>query len=196
MREWEKEEKEVRELEKEEEEKAPWEKAWEEWEEEWKKLREKPAPYPYLAVIVKAKKTVIKGGKKHAEATPGISVKLVPPPPDLPRPGSKKPKVVDRGYEEGPIQKVTDKDGNALLGDEEWVPTTLDGGEPLNPIEVTVELTPFESYIVKIKVDRTKENWDDPESYLNPVSARFVARHWIVKDSMYVVMNVPKITEE
>lgn len=73
-----------------------------------------------------------------------------------------------------------------------------DGGEVIETptVDVEIDLPSFESYIAKIKIDKNKKAWDNPSSYLPPAVSYFVARKWIVGDSMYVVINVPTIKEE
>ena len=63
-------------------------------------------------------------------------------------------------------------------------------------IEMDIYVPSFESYIVKIRLDKSKENWGDPASYLDPMTSYMVVRSWIVENSMYVVVNVPKVREE
>jgi len=53
----------------------------------------------------------------------------------------------------------------------------------------------FESYVVKIRVDRSRPGWSNPASYLNPPFDGYVVRHWIVGDVMYAVVNVPIVRD-
>lgn len=62
-------------------------------------------------------------------------------------------------------------------------------------LEIEFEFVPFESYIVKINMDKSKENWDDPASYLSTITSSLVVRQWIVDDNMYVVVNIPIVEE-
>ncbi len=65
------------------------------------------------------------------------------------------------------------------------------------PVIVEVNMPRFESWILKIKIDRRKKNWDDPATYLGSILGDFVSRKWIVeKDNcMYAVVNTP-VTKE
>ena len=65
------------------------------------------------------------------------------------------------------------------------------------PVIVEVNMPRFESRILKINIDKSKKNWDDPATYLGRILGDFVSRKWIVeKDNcMYAVVNTP-VTKE
>jgi len=68
---------------------------------------------------------------------------------------------------------------------------TQDGQEP-NLIKIIIP--EIRSYIVKLKINRTLEKWNDPAAYLTDKTLKpYIKRHWIVEDSMYVVFNFPVV---
>ena len=65
------------------------------------------------------------------------------------------------------------------------------------PVLVEVNIPKFESHILKININKKRENWDDPATYLGHILGDFVSRKWIVeKDNcMYAVVNIPVAKE-
>ncbi len=178
-----------------------------------KKKRPQPEGRPQPErppVYVKAKKAAVETGAK-AQAVAGFQLKLLRPAPPLPLAGNRRD---DRGYDEPPLQATTGRDGTAVL------PGTRGGGDkrsarpaprrfalsfgdliaeanaaehdaPARPVTVEFEVPEFESYVVKIRVDRKRKRWRQPSTYLTPPYDGYVVRHWIVGDVMYAVVNVP-----
>ena len=126
------------------------------------------------------------------QAVPGARLALLTPPPALPTTGAPRE---DIGYNEDSTQGTTGTDGTCRLMAGGSPPEFQDGGE-LPTVDVEIDLPSFKSYIVKLKVDKTKEKWDAPASYLDPAVSYFVVRKWIVGDSMYVVVNIPEVKEK
>ncbi len=109
-------------------------------------------------------------------------------PRDLPTVSTDGGEKIDDGYNEDPV-KGTGPTTFTVSG--QGVGSAAEGPA----IKVVIEYIPFESYIVKIDMDKGKENWDDPASYFDPIISSMVVRKWIVDDSMYVVVNVPIVEE-
>jgi len=166
------------------------------------------------SIYVKAKRAAVETGAK-AQAVAGFQLKLLAPAPPLPLAGNRRD---DRGYDEPPLQATTGRDGTAVL------PGTRGGGDersarpaprrfalsfgdliaeanaaehdaPARPVTVEFEVPEFESYVVKIRVDRSRPGWDHPASYLDPPFDGYVVRHWIVGEVMYAVVNVPIVAD-
>jgi hypothetical protein len=125
------------------------------------------------------------------KALANVRFKVTPQAPPLPIPGTTERRD-DKDFDKGPIEGHTGPDGTCELHVKGSSTTGFGGGTDASSAEIGVKLPPFESYTAKIKVDRSIENWDDPASYIGPVASQLVVRRWIVGDSMYVVLNVPK----
>lgn len=148
---------------------------------------ETPTPKEVPIPIIKATVTDPNTG----QAVTGCRLALTSPPPDLPGTRARD----DSGYNEDSTQATTGADGTCRLVSGGSPPELQDGGG-VKEAEMEIDLPSFKSYIAKIKIDKTREKWDDPSSYLDPAVSYFVARKWIVGDSMYVVVNVPTIKEK
>ncbi len=165
-------------------------------------------------IYVKAKKAAVREGAK-AEAVAGFQLKLLQPAPPLPLAGNRRD---DSGYDEPPIHATTGKDGTAILpgsrgsgskrsarpvprrfalsfGDLIAEANAAERAEHGRPIEIEFEVPDFQSYVVKIRVDRKRKRWRSPSTYLKPPYDGYVVRHWIVGDVMYAVVNVPIIRD-
>ena len=165
-------------------------------------------------VYVKAKKAAVREGAK-ARAVAGFQLKLLAPAPALPLAGNRRD---DSGYDEPPIQATTGKDGTAAFpaarragsrrsarpasrrfalsfGDLIAEANAAERAELGRPVEIGFEIPDFESYTVKVRIDRSLKRWYDPEVYLLPPLRPYVVRHWRVGDVMYVVVNVPSDVE-
>jgi hypothetical protein len=184
------------------------------------KVLEKPIDPP--GFIVKAKRDVLKGGKLKTEPVASAQFKLCLLAPDLEKGADK---GFDEGPTTGVLnkdgelflktqqgslssdnrmyQKATPVTGLAAL----WEglnfgisPVYAAPNRPQNnrkPVIVEVNMPRFESRILKINIDKSKKNWDDPATYLGRILGDFVSRKWIVeKDNcMYAVVNTP-VTKE
>ncbi len=179
-------------------------------------------PFGPAEFIVKAKRDVLKGGKMKTEPVASAQFKLCLLAPDL-------EKGADKGFDEGPITGVLNKDGELFLQTQQGSlssdnrmhqeTTPLSGlaalweginfgispayaapARPQNnrkPVIVEVDMPRFESRILKINIDKSKKNWDDPATYLGRILGDFVSRKWIVEkeNCMYAVVNTP-VTKE
>ncbi len=184
------------------------------------RVLEKPIDPP--AFIVKAKRDVLKGGKLKTEPVASAQFKLCLIAPELEKGADK---GFDEGPTTGVLnkdgelflktqqgslssdnrmyQKITPVTGLAAL----WEginfgisPVYAAPNRPQNnrkPVIVEVNMPRFESRILKINIDKSKKNWDDPATYLGRILGDFVSRKWIVeKDNcMYAVVNTP-VTKE
>ena len=165
-------------------------------------------------IYVKAKKAAVREGAK-AQAVAGFQLKLLAPAPPLPLAGNRRD---DSGYDEPPLQATTGRDGTAVLpgtrgrgnersarpaprrfalsfGDLIAEAHAAEHDGPARPVTVEFEVPEFESYVVKIRIDRSRPGWNHPASYLDPPFDGYVVRHWIVGEIMYAVVNVPTVAD-
>ena len=177
--------------------------------------RPKGKPQPERPpVYVKAKKAAVREGAK-ARAVAGFQLKLLAPAPPLPLAGNRRD---DSGYDEPPLQATTGRDGTAVLpgtrgagnrrsarpaprrfalsfGDLIAEANAAEQDAPARPVTVEFDVPEFESYVVKIRLDRKRKRWRSPSTYLKPPYDGYVVRHWIVGDVMYAVVNVPTVRD-
>ena len=65
-----------------------------------------------------------------------------------------------------------------------------------SPRVVEIVIPKFKSFIVKLKLDRSLKRWKDPTAYLKDQDLKpYIVRHWVVQDSMYVVLNFPVVKD-
>ncbi len=183
-------------------------------------------PFGPQEFIVKAKRDVLKGDKVVTESVASAQIKLSFLEPDLPV-GDAKKNIKDGSFNDpasgvtnkdgeliikhqgsvlsynGTDQKITTLSGLAQLWEGISLGTTPVYADPVrpegsrNPIIVEVNIPRFESSVLKINIDKSKKNWDDPATYLGRILGDFVTRKWIVeKDNcLYAVVNIP-VTKE
>ncbi len=159
---------------------------------------------------VKVKQSVIENGKMHSKPVAGAQFKLSSLAPDLPVAGNKKN---DAGFDQDPVQGVSDKNGDIILdgkgsdkisrSESPSVASLFDtiGGideavaaprrrTARNTLQVTIPS--IKSYIIRIKINRNKRNWKNPSSHLNKKAAKYVVRSWIAGNILYAVVAVPR----
>jgi len=177
----------------------------------------KPTPEhgPPPTIYVKVKISVIENGKKTTKPLAGAQFKLSELVPDLP--GGKKD---DSGYNQSPRQATTGPDGNGVingattgkmgraspleLSEPAWYVEMLNrlagireaNASPTpfaNERSIEIVLPSFDSYIVKINLNKRNKNWDKPATYIGAKNAAYVVHSWIAGNTMYAVVNVPEL---
>lgn len=164
------------------------------------------------------------GGKVVLSAMPGARLKVnLFDVPALPIAGNSKPvpKKDDPEAHGDPVTGHTDEnghaelnpDGNKKIGQNLGALPILASGavasdtqrsaeaeamliaQAQKPREIVEIVIPqFKSYIVKLRLDKKKPNWNQPETYMTDQNLKpYVVRYWIVENSMYVVLNFPVV---
>jgi len=170
------------------------------------KKHPKPKPEHAPTTYVKVKKSVIENGKINSKPVAGAQFKFSSLAPDLPVAGNKK---TDDGFNKDPVQGVSDKNGNIILGGKDGNKTSQSGspsvaglfdtiggiGEAVaatkrNTLQITIPS--IKSYIIRIKANRNKRNWKKPSSYLSKKAAKYVVRSWVAGNILYAVVAVPR----
>lgn len=176
------------------------------------KEKEKPkAPPP--TTYAKVEKKVIENGKSKSVPVVGIKMKFSKLAPPLPTKGNKK---VDKNFDEDPDIAVSDKNGNIKrkVGSnssryspgqmphytnvlEDILGITPANAAPRTPDQsiLRINYAPIESFIVRIRIDRSKKEWDRPVTYLGEKVGRHVIRSWVLNDILYAVINIRKGAE-
>lgn len=172
---------------------------------------EKPKTPP--TTYAKVEKSVIEDGKAKSVPVVGIKMKFSKLAPPLPTKGNPK---VDEDFDKDPDIAVSDSNGNikrksgkqtmnsvpeymqqyaAFLDSILGVSTANAAARPTGNSVMRINYAPIESYILRIKIDRSKKDWDRPATYLGANAGRHVIRSWVLNDILYAVINIRKEPE-
>jgi len=175
--------------------------------------KEKEKPKGKTTTYAKVKQSVIEDGKKVSKPVVGIKMKFSKLAPPLPTKGNKK---VDEDYDKGPDIAISDKNGEIkrksgkdssqsvpeymqwyaeLLENITGIREAVAAPDSSNRNVLSINYSPIESYIVRIKVDRNRKNWDKPLTYLGKKVNSHIIRSWVLHDILYTVINISKEPE-
>ncbi len=185
-----------------------------------------PAEDPPPVLIVKAKRDTLEKGKTVSEGVANAQIKLSFLAPDLPLgdaekddKGFDKDPVQGITNEKGELVLKTGSNSLSAENRREQVITSssrlarfwnlispgtasvyaapIEGRSSHKPLKVEINIPKFESHILKININKKRENWDDPATYLGHIMGDFVSRKWIVEkeNCMYAVVNIPVAKE-
>jgi len=135
-----------------------------------------PRDAPGPAIYVKAKRSVLEGTR--TEPVAGALVKLnLDPPPALPVAGNPR---TDAGYDEAPVQGVTDEQGDLVLD----APGAGTGALAGSGSQLELDLTPHSSSVVHLS--------GAPEASLHAGLLEYLGQSFVLGGTTYAVLFYPK----